>query len=154
MSEYVEGFDSLESMVEEMRRREEWANQQVTQVQWDIGWGDYWAREVQMGPETVAIVGYVLTEQETEDQERDAGAEEWEIADETQALREAHERGYRFGWAYSEIEPHGELGSTHVLNMAPISREEFEQCRELEFRTVEMQQLPWWGQELLRRVHG
>jgi hypothetical protein len=42
---------------------------------------------------------------------------------------DARTRGYLFGTAYSVVEPEGELGSTHVYNAWPISKEAFEEAR-------------------------
>ena len=42
---------------------------------------------------------------------------------------EMMERGYRFGRAYSVIVPDGEFGSTHVSEMVPLRKEEFEDAR-------------------------
>jgi hypothetical protein len=44
--------------------------------------------------------------------------------------KDEHRRGYRFGCAYSAIEPEGQWGSTHVSTMvAKLSRAQFEQIR-------------------------
>ncbi len=50
-----------------------------------------------------------------------------------QEMPERRARGYLSGRAYSVIEPRGEIGDTHVANAWPISREAFEQARELDW---------------------
>jgi hypothetical protein len=45
-------------------------------------------------------------------------------------MRDSRSRGYIFGRGYSVIEPDGELGSTHVANMWPISKAAFDEARE------------------------
>lgn len=63
-------------------------------------------------------------------------AEEWRTS-----YREEPEkisRGYFFGMAYSEIEPEGELGSTHASVMIEVSRETYEKAREHNWSLTEM----------------
>ena len=44
-------------------------------------------------------------------------------------LRDSNRRGYRFGTVWSLIVPDGELGSTHVSEIMPSSKAEFEDAR-------------------------
>lgn len=113
MSQF-QSFDSMEEMLEFMAKAEAEANQMLLDEQRGIGYGDYWCRPV---PEQgVFVFGRVMPEEEAYDGE-DAGS----IA----MLRDSYSRGYRFGTAYSILGPEGELGSTHIANMWPITEEDF-----------------------------
>jgi hypothetical protein len=117
---HVMGFDSFDGAMEYMRKAEEAANARLHPAQRAITWGDYWARPV---PEYGMVeFGRVYTQAEAflgEDKESVA------------ATVDSHERGYRYGMAYSKLGPEGELGSTHVANMVPITKEMFEHARKL-----------------------
>jgi hypothetical protein len=115
-------------MVEAMRKAEDAANARVRPLQQDVVWGTHWAAHY---PDMELIVfGYVPTLEELEKIERGHGAddEEWEF--EKATTLDSYARGYRFGKAYSVIEPEGEWGSTHISVMLPISKEQFEAARE------------------------
>lgn len=58
------------------------------------------------------------------------------------ALRASRERGYIFGQAYSIVCPDGELGSTHVSQMWPISKEAFEEARTLNWKLDKPKEFP------------
>ena len=119
-------FDSMEAMWEFMREQERLANENTADWQRAIGYGDYWMRMY----EEILIFGYVNTLDELDAIERELGVEDDELAFERSMISNAHERGYRYGKAYSVVEPDGEWGSTHVSTMIPISREMFEAARE------------------------
>lgn len=107
-------FDSMEEMLEFMAEAEDAANQMLLDEQRGISYGDYWCRPV---PEQgIFVFGRVMTEEEAYD-----GEDKESIA----MLRDSYSRGYRFGTAYSILGPDGELGSTHVANMWPITEEDF-----------------------------
>jgi hypothetical protein len=57
-----------------------------------------------------------------------------EFRSSTRMTRDSRMRGYIFGRAYSEIEPRGELGSTHVTAMLPIDEAAFNEAREQDWR--------------------
>jgi hypothetical protein len=119
-------FDSLDDAFEFMRKAEEQANASLHPCQQQITWGDYWMRPY----DDLLIFGYINTREENIAGEVKAGADMAELEYTTRTLDSAHARGYRFGTAYSVIEPRGELGSTHVADMCPISKELFETARE------------------------
>jgi hypothetical protein len=52
----------------------------------------------------------------------------------TRMMWSSRKRGYIFGRAYSEIEPRGELGSTHVTCMWPIPEAAFKEAKEQNWR--------------------
>lgn len=111
---HIQSFESFEEAQQAMREAEERANAQVFDRQRSIGYGDYWCRPV---PEYgVFVFGYVWPQDK---------AEKGEARSTVTSLRDSFERGYRFGDAYSVMEPEGELGTTHVANMWPISEEDF-----------------------------
>lgn len=107
-------YENLDDMFQDMRRAEEEANAHLHPSQSKIGYGDHWMRTV---PEADVIVfGRIY------------GREEEMIGEdrESQAMMDtSYARGYRFGRAFSVICPEGELGSTHIANMIPISEDDF-----------------------------
>lgn len=122
-------FESLEAAQEWMRRQEQAANERLTPEQRSIGWGDYWVRL----DHDFEIWGEVWTEEYCLKSEIEAGATRAEAKYSMTAIKDAHERGYRFGMAWSVVEPRGEIGSTHVANMMPCSEALFEAARTCEW---------------------
>ncbi len=116
-------IDDLDVFFAEMRANEHQAMANLQPEQRTITWGSY-AFMVSMG---IRIFGYVWTEAEFEANERDCGADDEEMESSMESLRDSHERGYRFGRWYSMVEPDGEIGSNHVSNMVPITKEQFDQ---------------------------
>jgi hypothetical protein len=114
-------FESLDDAFDYMRQAEEKANATLLPSQQSITWGSYWMRPY----EDFLIFGYVYTREENIAGEVKAGSSMEELEYTTRTLDSSHDRGYRFGMAYSIIEPRGELGSTHIANMCPIDREVF-----------------------------
>ena len=123
-----QSFDSFEEMAKHIREAEDAANERVKPYQQDIVWGSHWvAGYVDL---ELVVFGEVMTLEVMEKAEREAGAddEEWAFTKET--TLDSYARGYRFGYCYSVVEPEGELGSTHISQMVPISKTQFEQARE------------------------
>ena len=127
-------FNSFDDAMASMRKAEEEANKRVTPEQADIGYGDYWMRVWQGFGETVKVYGYIQTLEESLAQEKECGADEEELRMTEDMLTDSYIRGYRFGYAYSAIEPEGELGSTHISQMIKISKEDFEAAKERGWR--------------------
>lgn len=123
---HFEEFESLEDAFDKMRQQEELANEMVQPYQKIIGWGDYWCRGYNEGPDSVMIYGHILTLEEMESREKECGADddEWQYIKES--MMNSYSRGYRFGDCYSTWEPRGELGSTHISQMVKITKEAFE----------------------------
>lgn len=118
---YME-FGSLEEMLAYQAEAEKRANEMVVEEQRAISPGDYWCRPVpEMG---LFEFGRVATEAEVlglySEDEEESPEEYW-----ARLQGENRERGYRFSKAYSLLAPEGEWGDTHVLNMWPISEEDF-----------------------------
>lgn len=110
-------YDNMDDAFEDMRRNEEAANAATHPCQTAITYGDYWMRPYQEGDDFILIFGRVHTIEEllqVEDDETMPG------------IYERYKRGYRFGMAWSQWEPRGEFGDTHVSQMIPISKELFE----------------------------
>lgn len=120
----IEVFDNLEDAFESIRRSEARADALATDEQRAIGWGDYFAviPELNGG---IRAWGRVFGRDELEQEERNAGAPDEEIVWTMARMDAAFERGRRFAWSYSEIEPDGELGTVHVCKMRKITEEEF-----------------------------
>jgi hypothetical protein len=119
-------FDSLDEMFAFMAEAERQANERVTEEQEQVSWGSYWIRTDQGFP----IFGHVFTRPELIASEIHAGGEPEEAEQTARHYDGMLERGYLFGWAYSYIEPDGELGSTHRSTVRPITEQEFEAARE------------------------
>lgn len=126
-----EAFESFEAMFDSMKRDEDAANERATQEQRDIGYGDYFIRTRRSFGDELTIYGHIMTRDEFITSERDAGSPEDELSWTLEGMDSSYTRGYRFGWCYSEVEPDGELGSTHVSTMTrKITKEEFDAARE------------------------
>lgn len=122
----IESFDSIEDMFTEIRKWEDRANEQVTPEQTAIGEGDYWARPY----EGFVIFGRVAVHSEVRAKEKELGADEEELEFEDQHWQDTWRRGYRFGMAYSVACPEGELGTTHISVMTPITEFMYNQAKE------------------------
>lgn len=138
---HYESFDSFEEMQAYMRRKEEEANANVHPRQQDIDWGTYWVR---LAPDLgLAVFGYVNTDAEI----RALGEDRETMV----MLRDAHARGYRYGKAYSVLEPEGEWGSTHIANAWPITRAQFMQAKMAHWNP---QPDDKWFIEILAEIQG
>lgn len=116
-------FDNLDDMLAYQARLEEAAQQAILPSQRAMKPGDFWMRPVdEMG---IFVFGRWHTPDEVYEAEREAGAPEAEAQQARAHEAERAARGYMFGTAYSPIEPEGELGSTHVSLVWPISEGEF-----------------------------
>lgn len=117
----------------EMARQEDLANDKVTDAQRIIGTeGHHWWMRLD---HSFLIVGHVPTIDQTIAAERayfpkdkadwnEEQTEEYESI--IAGMYERWGRGYRFGRAYSEVEPRGELGDTHIVEMIEITEAEFD----------------------------
>lgn len=120
-------FDSLEAAQQWMADQTDRANEATSDRQKAITGGDHWVR---LDYPEFEIWGRVWTEEEFVASEKAAGATRAELRYSLQVLRDSAERGYRFGIAYSTVEPGGELGDTHVYNMLPVPASLFEAARD------------------------
>lgn len=136
----VMGFDNADDMFAYMREQEEAANARVTPGQAQIGYGAWWLRPY----EDVVIFGYVPTQDEVRASEGGDEADPEELQYTLETLADAHRRGYRYGRAYSVIEPEGEWGSTHISTMVEITEEQFNQA----------QAHGWDGHEIAAQADG
>lgn len=153
MTEFM-SFDSLDDQIEFMRRQEEEANKHIHPKQKAVGYGDCWIRFWLMpGTNTwVAIFGkaidpgYYANKIEHATDEEDKA--EWEY--EQEVIADAWTRGYVYGWAYSVIEPEGEPGSTHMVNLWPIPEVLFDMAGVVHWVTDD---LPDDGKVLLEQAY-
>lgn len=129
----IRSYDSLEAMWDDMSRAEEAAMRSLHPVQRELlGQREfYWIRpypEMQM-----FIFGHhnlddwIALEKSLTPEDEMHGFEPWREQCEDKNLV----RGYKSGRCFSPIEPDGEIGDTHVATMWPISKEGFEQAREM-----------------------
>ena len=146
--QHIQFFDNTDDMFDAISRGVESAKARATEKQNAITYGDYWMRMW----EGFLIFGYIQTREELDAEERRLGASEEELESEHEAMDYSYSNGFRFGRAYSIIESEGELGDTHVSDMIPITKEEFEQAKECFWSLEAVQQLPWFNKTLLDRV--
>lgn len=141
----VIGFDSFDEMLEHMGKAEDAANARTTPRQKAIGWGDYWMQPYQ----DILVFGRIWTREETEKSEgryidQDDPEEVAGFAETMANLDSRYERGYRFGTAWSEAEREGELGDTHISVMIPITQEEFEEAKAVNWNALKIINMPWF----------
>jgi len=122
----IQGFSTFEEMDDFLAESEREAIANTLPEQWQITWGSYVVRVV----ERLVIFGIVYTEEQFLNTSLKGEAEyDEEIRAELDDLRAAHERGYRYGRWFSEVEPDGEYGSAHVVNLWRITEEDFVAAR-------------------------
>lgn len=117
----------------EMARQEEAANQRTTDAQRMIGTeGHHWWVRID---HPFLIFGHVPLISDTIAKERSYYPQVMEDEDQQEydsivaGMHERWRRGYRFGRAFSIVEPEGELGDTHVSEMIEITADEFDAAR-------------------------
>lgn len=129
MTEGFVSFNSIEEGVEFMRKQEEEANKHVHPKQRAVTWGDCWIRFLVQYD--IIIFGKALDadyyQQMIDKAVDEEDKAEWEF--ERKQVTDAWERGYVYGWAWSIIEPAGEPGSTHMVNLWPIPEALFEKAK-------------------------
>jgi len=123
--------ESLEALFAEMRANEDAANAQVRPEQAALTWGDHFLRLYPMGEQVLAIFGRIPSAEEFERSEGSDG-----LARHTEIM----ERGYRFAWCHSIIEPEGEPGDTHVVTVWPITEAQFAEAKAVGW---DPERLPW-----------
>ena len=123
----VEFFDNTEDMFAAIRRNVESAKSAATPEQNAITYGDHWVRSY----EDFLIFGYIYTKEEMDAAETALGASQEELEYEHRVYDRSYRDGFRFGKAYSIVEPDGELGDTHVCEMVRITTEEFNAAKSL-----------------------
>lgn len=145
-------FDDFEQAAKHMQEAEAAANASSHPDQHAITYGNHWFAwydEMQL-----AVFGEVFTQDEYLRRETAAGASAAEAKRSWKGVVDDHERGYRFGIAYSLVEPEGELGTTHVASMVPIDANQFLGAQEAEWdfaRAMEVRDL--WAVNIIRRAH-
>lgn len=124
----VVSYGSFEEMMAEQQKKEEEANQRVLAIQREITYGSYALRPYETKEGILPILCKVPTieeflEDEGYDENNPEDMEEKEYA--LQSLKQRYERGYRFAYCSSIIEP-GEWGDFHISTAFPITKEEYE----------------------------
>jgi hypothetical protein len=136
-------FDDVDEMFEAIGKGVDAAKARATPKQNAITYGDYWVRVW----EDILIAGHITPQEELWATEAELGASEEELEWEMASMKANYDNGFRFGRAYSVIEPNGELGDTHVSEMVPITEEEFKQLKGLHWIFEEAMKLPWFNEE-------
>jgi len=143
-------FDDVDEMFAAISRGVEAAKYRATPRQNSITYGDYWLRVF----EDFLIFGHITPEAELWATEAELGASEEELEWEMASMKANYDNGFRFGRAYSIVEPDGELGDTHVCDMVPITEEEFNQSKDLHWNLEDIRNLPWFNPMLLLRIRN
>lgn len=131
------GFDSTEEMLEYMDSKESEVAEQMKDLlepQKGIGYGSYALRVIPYDDDTsLAIFGYIYTEDEIREQEIEAGAstEDGELEFILAGMADAHERGYRYGTWHSVVLPDGEPGDAHLVTLWPITEADYHTALDL-----------------------
>jgi len=136
----VESFDNFDDMMAAISRGVEQAKSRATIAQNAITYGDYWMRIW----EDFLICGYIYTKEEMDAIEVKLGASQEELEYEHRVYDASYKDGFRFGRAYSQIEPDGELGDTHVSDMTKITKEEFESAKILNWDLDDIVNTDWF----------
>jgi hypothetical protein len=139
-------YDTFEEMMADMSRAETAAIRNTQPWQRNITWGKYWMRYV--AEWDLIIFGYVNTEDENDKGCLEAGGDAEECKYEHDSMQDSYHRGYRFGTAYSVITPDGELGSTHISVMVPITKSQFENARDLKWDKDDIVQMAWFRETM------
>lgn len=126
----VYSFDNLDDLFAAISKGTEDAKSRATPEQNAITYGDYWMRNWDSGYEIIQIFGYIMTRPEIYNSPAYDDVPIEEIEWEMKSAEENYNNGYRFGRAYSIVEPKGELGDTHVSEMTKITKEQFELAKE------------------------
>lgn len=134
MAEFIP-FDSFEQAQAFMQRAEDAANASLQQGQIDLrddlAHERYWMQPTEYG---FIVYGHCFSEAKLRETTKAAYAKEPDeddySEDEIASSLDARKRGYMFGKAWSSGYPEGELGSTHVSQVIPISEEMFNCARE------------------------
>lgn len=132
-------FDSFGEMMEFMRQNEEAAIAKTLPAQQVLAdGGEHWYYRHARGglaPQGVDIFGHIPSLEDTLATERSYYAEEMDEDERAEYYGVRHgmndklSRGYVFGRHFSIVEPEGELGTVHVSQCIPISKEAFEEAR-------------------------
>jgi hypothetical protein len=149
----IRSFDSIEEAFAFMQRAEQRANAHLAPEQQALTWGSHWIRVY----DSLLIVGYCMTEEEMRHDEQEAMGDDIktpegqaEFDQNMTRMAESHERGYLFGWAFSVVEPTGELGSSHRGAVWPISEGLFEK---LQAKAWDRSQLDTEAKEELKQAY-
>lgn len=127
---HFESFDSLDEAFATMARGEAAANARLHERQRAMTPPCWFVRVIDFGNDRVVVFGEVPAFEEMDRVERELGAGDEEARETDKMLRGAFERGYLFGQCFSVVEPEGEWGSTHKVDVWPITQAQFEEARE------------------------
>lgn len=106
-------------------------NAAATPAQRRIGWGDAWRQDFPGNQlmRAAVIYGRVLTLFEVIEAEQATHCTIAELDQVIARIREGYGHGWRYVRGYSQIEPDGEPGYTHIAVMTPLTIAEFDAAR-------------------------
>lgn len=128
--EFIEIYD-IADWHTKMREQEAVAMLRITDAQRglieDVDTPRFWARPYPEGD--CIIFGEAWSREQAIASEVRCGADRDEAEHTQTGLDDSRKRGYLFGRCYSLIEPDGEIGSTHAVDVVPVSEDVFELAR-------------------------
>jgi hypothetical protein len=142
------GYDSLDDMFADIKANQDAASAKMHPSQQAIGYGDHWVRFYNI-KDRLIIFGYIPTKAENWTACLKAGGDMDEAVYEARATAASMENNMLFGWAYSIIEPAGELGATHRYSMWPCPVALFESAKAVGWN-IDLLDLP--GQAMLQAL--
>jgi hypothetical protein len=143
---FMHGYKDIDEMFAHMAAAEKTAMERVLPEQRAMidSSQEQWFLNLSVNPEELAIFGeaWSLRRARKEELESYHVQSVDELGEEDRhafhssckMMADSRRRGYIFGRAYSEIEPRGELGSTHVADMWPLTEAAFNEAREQDWR--------------------
>lgn len=114
-------YDSIETMVADMRAATEQANRWLADAQRRVGWGDTWVRfHIVPGEDRLVIFGQVLPTREALGPDGEDPLERAEREEELLRIKARYDDGFMYSRSFSVNYPDGELGDTHRANLWPL----------------------------------
>jgi hypothetical protein len=128
----IRNFTTIEELSQWIEDQTNAANAALFPEQQALEWGDPWVRFLfTLEGDALIIFGRAYTLEEFHDIEIAHGATEDEWTQYTQPTLEAsYADGYLYGRCFSTVEPTGELGNTHRVNVWPISQTLYDYAHE------------------------
>lgn len=143
---YIESYDSPEEAMEAVHKRVEEAKKLIRPSQRPLmdGKSHYWMRLYLLSEEgpMIIICGKTIDLRKHAEMLHQRYPEDCpSVEDEYLNLKSNLDNGFITGYAYSEMEPDGEWGDTHVSTVMEINEELFNQFKAQEWRatTIETQ---------------
>lgn len=130
MTEII-GFDNLDDMYGEIKRRTSEGNAHLSDQQQALTFGSTWCQFAFHLDPRLVIFGRVFTVEELRAQITAEEGSDAEAAAHVRQVKSVLEDGYMYGNGFSYWEPSGELGDTHRYNAWPIGEALYHAAQEV-----------------------